>query len=349
VPGKRTSLGKFAVTARAAEATATIPAALSAEKETVNIYPILLIALQTCLLLSGIAFSQDLPQVQPPTSLQTQLIVDMSIDELRQQHPSELSDLIFDSNQDELTPLLKNAGMRVQDFFRDLSNTSSKEQVLLQILRPDGKPQSSSRKEFYYLIVSQGSKSELDWKEDRVDKKGHPAGLNNDKGFIMTSGFSFLCIYLHPHHQPGSRFRYLGRSGSRNGAYLIAFAQKTETPDYLAAYTDLLTQISTPYLLQGFVWLHPDSYQITRMETSMIAPAGPVQGQATKVNYQELQFEGMPHSFWLPDEVSVNLKVRGVSCRNRHLYSDYKLFDVQSDYKITSPGMSTSTSSKAPR
>jgi hypothetical protein len=311
----------------------------------------LLIALHVvcCLLLPVVAVSQDLPQVQPSTSAQGKLVVDMSADELRQNYPSELSDLIFDSNQDGLAPLLKNAGMRVQDFFRDLSNTSSKEQVLLQILKPDGKPQSSSRKEFYYLIVSQGSKSELDWKEDRVDKKGHPASLSNDKGFIMTSGFPFLCIYLHPHHQPGSRFRYLGRLGSGNGAYVIAFAQKAETPDYLAAYTDLLTQISTPYLLQGFVWLHPDSYQIMRMETSMIAPAGPVQDQSTKVNYQEIQFEGVPHSFWLPDEVIVNLKVRHVSCRNQHLYSDYKLFDVQSDYKITPPGMSNSTSSKPAR
>ncbi len=297
--------------------------------------PLILIVLYVvcCLvLLTGIAVPQDLQQVQP-----SKLVVDRSVDELRQYYPSEFSDLVFDSNQDRLASLLKNAGMRVQDFFRDLSNTSSKEQVLLQILKPNGNPQSSSRNEFYYLIVSQGFKSELNWKEDRVDKRGKPASLNNDKGFIITSGFPFLCIYLHPHHQAGSRFRYLGRSGSGDGAYVIAFAQKPEAADFLAGYTDLLTQISTPYLLQGFVWLNPDSYQIIRMETTMIAPTGPVQDQTTKVDYQEVQFQGVPQSFWLPDEVVVNLKVRGISCRNQHRYSDYKLFDVQSDYKITPP------------
>ena len=302
-----------------------------------------------CLLLPGIAISQDLLQVQTSTSAQRKLVVDMSVDELRQNYPSEFSDLIFDSNQDGLVSLLKNAGMRVEDFFRDLSNTSSKEQVLLQIINPDGKPQASSRKEFYYLIFSQGSKSESDWKEDRVDKKGRPAGLNNDKGFAMTSGFAFLCIYLHPHHQPGSRFRYLGRAGSGNGAYVIAFAQKTEAGDYLAGYTDLNTQIFTPYLLQGFVWLHPDSYQIIRMETRMIAPTVLVQHQATEVNYQEVHFEGVPHSFWLPDEVIVNLRAQGILRRNQHLYSDYKLFDVQSDYKIAPPKASDSASPKPAR
>ncbi len=300
-----------------------------------------------CLLLPRIAISQDALQVQPSTSAQRKLVVDMSADELKQYYPSEFSDLIFDSNQDGLASLLKNAGMRVEDFFRDLSNTSSKEQVLRQKLNPDGKPSSSSRKEFYYLIFSQGSKSELVWREDRVDKKGRPINLYNDNGFNISSGFAFLCIYLHPQHQPGSRFRYLGRAG--NGAYVIAFTQKAEAADYLAGYTNPYTHSLTRYLNQGFVWLHPDSHQIMRMETSMIAPAGAVLEQANKVSYQEVQFEGVPHSFWLPDEVIVNLKAWGILYQNQHRYSDYKLFDVQSDYRITAPSTSNSVSPKPTR
>ncbi len=300
-----------------------------------------------CLLLPGIAISQDLLQVQPSTSAQRKLVVDMTADELRQNNPSEFSDLIFDSNQEGLASLLKNAGMRVEDFFQDLSNTSSKEQVLMQILNPDGKPSSSSRKEFYYLIFSQGSKYELFWREDRADKKGRPINLNNNEGFNISSGFAFLCIYLHPQHQHGSRFRYLGRGG--NGAYVIAFTQKAEAADYLAGYTDPYTHSLIRYLNQGFVWLHPDSYQIMRMETNMIAPAGVVQGQATKVNYQEVRFEGASHSFWLPAEVVVNIRSSGIRYQNQHRYSDYKLFDVRSDYKISAPGTSDSISPKPTR
>jgi hypothetical protein len=315
--------------------------------------PSILIALLfiCCLLLPGIAISQDLLQVQPSTSAQRKLVVDMTVDELRQYYPSEFSDVIFDSNQEGLASLLKNAGMRVEDFFQDLSNTSSKEQVLLQVLNSDGKPQSSSRKEFYYLIISKGSKSKLAWKEDRVDKKGRPAGLNKDSGFKITSGFAFLCIYLHPQHQPGSRFRYLGRASFDNGAYIIAFAQKVEAADYLAVYMhhsgDRLTL--TRYLLQGFVWLHPDSYQVMRMETSMVAPAGLLWEQTNKVDYQEVRFEGVSHSFWLPDEVVVNIRSLGIRYRNQHRYSHYKLFDVQSDYRITAPSTSNSISPKPTR
>jgi hypothetical protein len=296
------------------------------------------------LLLCGIAASQDLPQIQPRTGAQGKRIVDMSIDELGKCYASELSDLRFDSSQDGLASLLKNAGMRVEEFFRVLPNTSSKEQVLLKIINADGAVQSASKKEFSYLIFSQGSQSELAWKEDRLDMKGSPAGLENNEGFILTSGFAFLCDCVRFENQPGSRFRYLGRAGFGNGAYVIAFAQKPEPVNYRASYIDPLTHIQTRYLIQGLVWLQPDDYQIMRMQTSAIGSAGPVQYQTTDVHYWKVQFEGVPNSFWLPYEVTVDLKVRGNLYRNQHRYSDYKLFGVQTDYHIIPPEKSTSGS-----
>jgi hypothetical protein len=293
-------------------------------------------------MIPGIAASQELPKVQPPTSTQGKLLVDMSVDELRQYYLSEFSDLVFDSNQDGLATLLKNAGMRVEEFFRDLSHTSSKEQVVLQILDSNKRPQASFSQEFYYLISQSGPA----WKEDRVDMDGRSASPNNGRGFVLTSGFAFFCVYLHFDHQPGSRFRYLGRDGSGNGAYVIAFTQKPELGDYLVYYTDPSTHIQTHYLLQGFVWLQPDSYQIRRIQTSMIVPAGPLQDQVTRVDYQEVQFDGVPHSIWLPGEAAVNVKVGSNLYRNKHWYSDYKLFDVQSYYTITPPGISNSGSSE---
>jgi hypothetical protein len=289
------------------------------------------------LLLFGIAASQDLQQVQPPTGAQGKLVVDMSVDELGKFYPSALSDLIFDSNQEGLASLLKNAGMRVEEFFRVLPNTSSKEQVFLKIISSDGVLQSASRKEFYYLILSHGSQSEFAWKEDRLDMKDIPASLDNREGFILTSGFVFLCDCLRFEHQPGSRFRYLGRAGLGKGAYVIAFAQKPEQENYRASYIDPLTHIQTRYPIQGFIWLQPDGYQIMRMQTSAITSAGPVQYQATDVHYWKVQLKGMSDSFWLPYEVTVDLKVRGKLYRNQHRYSDYKLFDVQTDYSITPP------------
>jgi hypothetical protein len=289
------------------------------------------------LLMFGIAVSQDQPKVQLRTRAQGELVIDMSVDELGQYYSSELSDLRFDSNQDELASLLKNAGMRVEELFRVLPDTSSKEQILLKILNADGMLRSASKKEFYYLILTQDSQAEFAWKEDRMDRNGTPAGLNNKDGFILTSGFAFLCDCLRFEHQPGSRFRYLGRAGFGKGAYVIAFAQKPEPENYRANYIDPLTNMQIRYPIQGFVWLQPDDYQIMRIQAGSIASVGPVQYQTTDVRYWKVQFEGVPKSFWLPYEVTVDLRVRDNLYRNQHQYSDYKLFNVKTDYNITPP------------
>jgi hypothetical protein len=301
-----------------------------------------------CLLISAMAVSQDLPQIRPATKAQGKLVVDMSVEELRRYYRSECTNLAFDSNQGELSSMLKSAGAKVEAFFRDLSNTSSKEQVLLQNVSPNrnGKPQPSSLEEFYYLILPASPKANIPWQEERVDKKGRPVDLNKLSYFNMSSGFAFHCIYLHPQHQAGSRFRYLGRE-NHSGFLVIAFAQKPEAEDYLIEYVD--GSISIRYLVQGFIWLHPDNHQIVRMETSMIAPAEPLQRQSTKVEYREVHFEGVAQSFWLPGEVIVDIKVRGVAFHNWHRYSDYHFFDIQSDYKINSSRMSNPTSSKPAR
>jgi len=288
-----------------------------------------------CLNLVGAA-GQNLPQIQAATNAQDKLVVDMSIDELRRYYRSECSNLVFDSNQGELASILNAAGARVEAFFRDLSNTSSKEQVLLQNVSPNanGKPQESSLEEFYYLIVPAAPEARIPWKEERLDKKGRPVDLTHISHFAITSRFAFHCIYLHPQHQPGARFRYLGRE-KRSGLHVIAFAQKPEAEDYLLDYAD--QSISLRYLVQGFLWLRPDNCQIMRIETNMIAPAGPLERQSTRVDYREFHFDGVPQSFWLPGEVIVDMKVRGVAYHNWHRYSDYHLFDIQSDYKIVPP------------
>lgn len=316
-----------------------------------NLKGLLLVAgVVLCLNVAG-AEGQSLPQLQPATNSQEKLVVDMSVDELRRYYRSECSDLVFDSDQGELPSILKTAGAGVGAFFRDISNISSKEQVLLQNLSPNGNgPQrsggrlpglisteqpASSSQEFYYLILPAPPEARVPWKEERVDKKGRPVDLKRLSNFAITSGFAFHCIYLHPQHQAGSRFRYLGRE-NRSGLRVIAFAQKPEIPDYLlTACVNETIQIQ--YLVQGFIWLHPDNYQIVRMETRMIGPAGPLERQSTKVDYREFHFEGVPQSFWLPAEVIVEMKVQGVVYHNWHRYSDYHLFDIQSDYKIVPP------------
>ena len=263
-------------------------------------------------------------------------IVEMSADELLHEYPIELADLEFSPIQGGLDSLLKTVGGRVQSFFSDFSNTSSRERVLLQILTPNGKVLRSSKKEYYYLIFP--AKTGLQWKEERTDKKGRPINLkamSPTESFCISSGYAHVSIYLHPTYQPSSLFRYLGRTVS--GTHVIGFAQKRDGAP-LASYTNAELSVTVPFLVQGLVWIDPDNYQITRMRTGMLSPNMFLRKQMTDISYTEVSFDGVKQPFWLPHQVTVMWELPGqVIFRNQHSYSDYRLFSVESEYSISKP------------
>jgi len=264
----------------------------------------------------------------------------MTAAELHRLFPSELADLEFDHNQDGLSLLLQKAGEKVEAFFRYFTNTYSKEQVRLQRFRWDGVEEASASKDYRYLILSHAGEEVISFEEDRVDSKGNPLTQDETFGFFISAGYATLTLYIHPSHQMGSRFRYLGRQTSKHRAYVIAFAQKPEAGDYLSTYSSNIFLESTRLLVQGIAWVDPDTYQIVRMRTNLLATEDPVslREQTADIQFSEVRFKDMPQSFWLPRDVQVSWKLAGgKSFSNRHRYSDYQLFTIESYDKIDRP------------
>ena len=284
-------------------------------------------------------------------------VIDMTELELRQFFHDALSSLIFDASQEQLDHLLNKAGDNVVRFFRDFSNVSSRERVEMAMkykiydgfdkrlhtdctgsLTPrDGDKQVE---EYQYLILP--GKNGTSWAEDRTDKKNRPVDLKKLRGFMMSSGYARYGLYLHPGHQANSHFRYLGRENKAPGAHVIAFAQIPESKDYLGEYFELGSSVGIGLLVQGFVWVDPNSYQVLRVYTTMLLPERPVtlKGTTTDIVYAGVRFDDSPREFFLPQEIHIDWELPYCRCINRHKYSDYHLFSVESDYKITQPEFS---------
>jgi hypothetical protein len=193
------------------------------------------------------------------------------------------------------------------------------------------------KKNFNYIILPRSEVIGFSFSEYRTDKKNRVVDPKNASGsFVMSSGYAGLCLYLHPMHQANVRFRYLGRETKAPRAYVIAFAQKPESGDYLAQYFNINSSKSIRFLTQGFVWLDPDSYQIIRMRTSMQFPEQKtiLREQITDVLYKKVIFDDTRQQFWLPSEVKVRWELPGMIYWNLHKYSDYRSFTVEGDYKI---------------
>jgi hypothetical protein len=264
-------------------------------------------------------------------------VVDMTVEELLRDFPKECRDLEFDDDQADLELLLRKTGESVEALIRDIPNTTSKEQVRRERLRDNGIADNASNQNYNYLVLP--GKTGF-WEEIRTDSKGRPLPVRNmTDSFLITSGFAGLAIFFHPQYKEGSRFRLLGRQRSESNAYVIAFAQRPENGQPTGTLETPLMLTPAVIMYQGLAWVDPQTHQILRMRTDLLAPRRDVllARQTTEIWFNEVRFKDSPHAFWLPREVLVTMEWNGRTYRNRHRYSDYLVFSVESLDKLEQP------------
>jgi hypothetical protein len=81
------------------------------------------------------------------------------------------------------------------------------------------------------------------------------------------------------------------------------------------------------------------TYQITRLYTELLAPIPElrVEKESTNIDFSQVHFKQGKEAWWLPESVTVTLDWNGKILRNRHTYSDFRLFNVDASEKIGNP------------
>ncbi len=286
---------------------------------------------------------QESGQVTPLTETEiyrrARTVVDMTKEELLQNYPDEVQALEFTEDQRELDPLLQKVGENVERFFRDIPNTISKEQVRRERLKSNGDPDESVTQNYNYTVVMNGITG---WEEGRTDSKGRDIEHERMSGMsFLTAGFAGASLFFHPKHQFGCRFRYLGRQSKDPFNHVIAFAQRPGVTDIVGDFVSYHRPEPAHLLFQGFAYVDPRTGQIVRLWEGLLAPRTDslLATANSDITYAEVRFGTAEASFWLPREVVVTLRYIGQLYRNRHRYSDYQLFTVAVEQKITPPAV----------
>jgi len=241
-----------------------------------------------------------------------------------------------DEDQTPLPTLLSQIGIRIEEFMKNFPNTTCTETIRQERVEPGGSVEKRSRK-CRYVIVGYPNMVMMD--EYRTDNKGSAIKNAAQEGpFLLTSGYAVLPLLLHPAHQPGSRFRYVGTMSDPD-RLLIAFAQVPFRTKLQQQFT-VLSGVQATIFYQGLIWVDPASYQIIRMHTELLEPATQVgvQNLSADLDFGPIAFDGSNQAFWLPREVNVTTQYLHWKYRNRHLYDGYKRFSVESFDKVKAPG-----------
>jgi Tfp pilus assembly protein PilF len=267
-------------------------------------------------------------------------ILQRSPAELAAEFP-ELKGLVPDADQSQLEPVLRKVGTSVQALFQNFPDTSSREEIEMEVLHPNGKVAQSERQQFEYLMVKLNGENGLHLSEYRTDRAGNrtiPGGGADGAHYMVTQGFASDPLILHPDYLAGSSLRLLGRQYlDGHDTLVIAFAERPATAKMLEEFR--ISNGSAVVLIQGIAWVDASNYQVLRMRTDLLRPVPEVrlEAQATDVRFGEVRFSAKGQTLWLPQDVAVTVHWNGRTFRNRHHYSDYELFQVNTRQKIKAP------------
>ena len=261
-------------------------------------------------------------------------------------HCPFLSKLRSAKSQDELTKLLERVGQTVTLQFHDFPQIACDE--LIAETRPGQEKldfmwdrpvtetsDATERQKFRYIIVPWPVGDVPAFEEYRTDLHGNPVDASNLRGFSMTSAkYASTCLYFSPTDQHDERFRYFGIQTLRDReCHVVGFAQQ---PVKARRIDRFHSQGATFGLLcQGLAWIDPESFQILRITSWLLAPRTDIglSSLTSTVDFYPVQPSGSERVLWLPRDVTVMLVSRGAKVRNTHRYSNYKLFRVESTIK----------------
>ena len=263
----------------------------------------------------------------------TKSMLDWSTAEFIKAMP-ELRGLDPAGSQERLGVLLERTGENVKSFFDDFPDIASRERIYLErLFWPEHRTE-----EFSYLALPLPGKDRVELEEYRTNaagKRAEPRALEH--GFV-TEGFVSMIVHFHPLYLSESRFRYLGRQNmDGHPVDVVCFAQ---IPGKARVKESLKTEFrSLAITLQGVAWIDSDAYHIVRMRTELEPRADlDLKEETTELRFTEVRFKDMPQVFWLPKEVTVTVNWDGAVFRNRHVYSEFQLFRVNT---TTEPRRST--------
>jgi hypothetical protein len=243
------------------------------------------------------------------------------------------------ADQSALPNVLSAVANNVKAMLANFVNTTSLETIKETRTRNYPPSEDHVVQRFRYLMLLKQDGLTTDLVEYRTDLHGREESPDTGiRGFLKTTGFASMPLYFGPGRQSLSDFRYLG-SQSIDGQQtdVVAFAEHPVPSSALGFI--LLPGGSIPAILQGVAWIDSSSDQIVRMRTDLLAPqlGARLDRETTEARFHEVRFAKASVSLWLPEEVDVTLGLQGLTYVNRHHYSDYQVFNVTTDQKVSNP------------
>lgn len=238
----------------------------------------------------------------------------------------------------QIDNVLRESGKKIEEFVANVDRFTASEVLTYESVNKWGMFSSPEQRKFNYVVaVQEVAPGFLNVDEYRNSMN---ASLKDVPGGVETNGLPALVLIFHPYNVGSFEMTCEGLTRWNGGmAWQVHFRQRSDKPNRIREYKVGVDGQTYPIALKGRAWIMADSFEITRLETDLIAPIPQIRLVAdhTAVEYGPVHFKNRKVEMWLPQTAEVYYDWRGRRVHQRHTFSNYLLFVVEDNQRIGAP------------
>jgi tetratricopeptide (TPR) repeat protein len=249
----------------------------------------------------------------------------------------------------KLQDVLREAGKRTLEFVRSVDRFTATEFLTHESINKWGLPSAPEERRFDYLVsIHEAPPGFLSVEEYRRGSNHSPADFPDG---VATNGLPALMLIFHPAYIDSFEVSCEGLTHSSRGlAWQVHFRQRKDKPNRIRAYRMGMNGPSYPIALKGRAWISADTFEVTRMETDMIAPIPEIRlfTDHTAVEYGPVHFQKRQVDLWLPKIAEVYYDWKGRRIHRQHNFKRYFLFAVDDIEDVVDPRAAQESTADSP-
>ena len=235
------------------------------------------------------------------------------------------------------TDVIQQAGLAANRQFQNLERFVATEHIEHEEIAADGQSTHLRTRDFNYMVFVEQDKKDKQLYLD--EKRDGGTGVDEFPTSLATVGLVGLGIDL---FQPGFAkaltFKCEGLGQWRGkAAWVVHFTQKPGERSFLRLWQTKIRTVEVP--LKGRVWISTNSFDVLHVETDLRDPMKELElaRDHISIDYGPVEFKKSKTELWLPWTAEIFLDLHSRHYHHRHTLSNYALFDVATDNKISAP------------
>ena len=237
-----------------------------------------------------------------------------------------------------LDDVIKNASARVKELPLLVDRYTATEVVHHEDMNNSGYPENVVNLSFNYLASIRELKSKFGQFIDVQEYRNGSTGNEMFPNQMASTGLPSIVLIFHPWLISDFDLKCEGLSRSRSGfAWQVRFSQKKDKDSRIRQYR--IGGHVYPVALKGRAWIDANTYQIVRLETDLREPRPDLRLSAEHLvmEYGPVHFKVRKEVLWLPSSAEYYAIFRGRRFHRRHSFTEYILFVVENEEKISEP------------